>query len=444
MARFIADCQGGASQSRLGSLLKLGMVIGVVQAIVLALFALLAAGWLSAAFSIPPSFAQQFQSALTGSLLAVALGFVFTPIYQLLYASQRIDLINYVSIGTQALSTGVLVACLLRGFQIHSYALAAWAQTVSATLVVLYLARRLGILPRLAGCPTDWATLPSLARFSGNVMMASFGLQLIAIAPAIVINRLLGAAAMGDWAVGTKLIQLGAQLTCRIPNAAEPTLWELFAKGDKSQCSIRLCQTAQIASTVAILTAATLLSVNGNFVMLWSGSRVWWPWINDAMGAGIIVVSALAATWCMLPGITKKLGRMRYIYPAEGFFILGLLAVPAYVTGLASVLLAMLGSMLLTRSIYGLVRMKSDLDKPIAATLSSLRGPFVLAILVLPLAFGARMLLEGNTSWAALAASAAAGIAIYAGLAYAIAIPKDVKLHLHRFLSSTRRAVMKI
>jgi hypothetical protein len=135
---------------------------------------------------------------------------------------------------------------------------------------------------------------------------------------------------------------------------------------------------------------------------------------------------------------------MRYIYPAEGFFILGLLAVPAYVTSLASVLLAMLGSMLLTRSIYGLVRMKSDLDKPIAATLSSLRGPFVLAIVVLPLAFGARMLLEGNTSWAALAASSAAGIAIYAGLAYAIAIPKDVKLHLHRFLSSTHRAVMKI
>lgn len=441
IARFVVDCAQEANSDRLGSLLKLGMLVGLAQAVLLSLIALSGVGWLSTVFSIPPSFTGQFQTTLTASLLAVAVGFLFVPIHQLLYAGQRIDLVNYISIGTQGLSTAVLLLCLSGNLQIHSYAIATWVQTATGAVLAVYLTRKLGMLPNLAGCRTDWSTLPSLARFSGNVMVASLGLQLIAIAPALVINRILGAASMGDWTVGTRLIQLGAQLTARIPNAAEPTLWEIFAKGDKSRCALRLRHTAQIATTVGVLTGAIVLAANGNFVKLWSNEKVSWPLINDAMGAGIIIVSALAATLCMLPGITKRLGRMRYIYPAEGLIILGLLCVPYIVTQLATVLIAMLTSLVVVRLSYGVIRAMHDLNESLITLANSLRGPTLFGLIVLPTALVVRVMLTDNPSWLVLIVCTLAGLAVYAGLAYAISLPQDLKDQTRQFITSKLSSV---
>jgi len=436
IARFVVDCVQESNQQRLGSLLKLGIVVGFAQAIILSSLALSGVGWFSLLFSIPSHLTDPFQATLTASLLAVAFSFVFVPIHQLLYASQRIDLINYMSIGTQALSTAALLACLVMDIQIYSYALAAWVQVATAAFLAVYFCKRLRILPKFVGSPTEWSTLPSLARFSANVMVASLGLQLIAIAPALVINRILGAAAMGDWAVGTKLIQLGAQLTGRIPNAAEPTLWEIFARGEKAQCSLRLRHIAQIATTIAILTGAVILSANGNFVSLWSKGHVVWPWTNDAMGAGIIVVSALASSWCMLPGITKRLGRMKYIYPAEALLILGLLCVPSYITGLAVVLFGMLVSVIICRLSYGVSRVTSDLNESGRTLINTMRGPILFGMAALPAALMFRSALASNTSWLVLLSCTLAGAVCYAGLAYAIALPRDLKEQTNRLAAS--------
>lgn len=444
IARFFVDCEQETNTNRLGSLLKLGMVVGLLQAMVLSLIAWSAVGWLSTVFNIPQHFTDQFQTTLTASLLAVAFGFLFVPVHQLLYAGQRIDLINYMSIGTQGLSTAVLLLCLSLDVAIHSYAIAAWVQVATGAFLAVYFSSKLGILPRFVSCPMDWSTLPSLARFSGNVMVASLGLQLIAISPAIVINRILGAAAMGDWTVGTRLIQLGVQLTGRISNAAEPTLWELFARGEKSQCSLRLRHTAQIATTVAILTGAAVLSINGNFVILWSNGKVIWPLINDAMGAGIIIVSALASTWCMLPGITKRLGRMKYIYPAEGLLILGLLCVPYLVTELGFVLFAMLASLIVVRMSYGVSRAMNDLNESLKALIKSLRGPIVFGVAALPTALLVRAALASNTSWLVLITCTFAMAVVYGGLAYAIALPQDLKDQTSQLVASKINSMRRI
>jgi O-antigen/teichoic acid export membrane protein len=437
MARFVVDCVQAAESGRLASLLKLGLVVGVVQAIVLSLIVWATVSWLSAVFNIPTGFAEQFHSTVTASLLAVAFGFLFSPIQQLLYANQRIDLLNYTSIGTQALSTAVLLMCLVGDLQIYSYAISAWVQVATSAFLAVYFAKTLRILPKLAGQPTDWSILPSLARFSGNVMVASLGLQLIAIAPSLVINRILGAAAMGDWTVGTKLIQLGAQLTGRIPNAAEPTLWEIFARGDRSQCRLRLRHTAQIASSIALLTGATILSINANFVALWSNGKVVWPWTNDLLGAGYIAASAVAATWCMLPGITKRLGRMKYIYPAEGMMILGLLMVPFLVTSLAVVLGGMLTSLILLRLSYGAIRATTDLNESIATLVNALRGTLLFGLAVLPAAVIVRFSLQSNTSWLILMTSALAALFVYLAMAYYIALPPDLRRQSRQLIVSS-------
>ena len=440
VARFIVDFKNARDPTRLGSFMKTALIIGLVQAVVLLALAFFCPPVLAMVFNIPSGYMEQFKFTVLMVLCASAVGLALNPFHQLLYANQRIDLINYIAIASQGLATAALVIGLWNGFSLQSYVLAAWVGSLSGAAMVVSWSIWYGLCPPLKGLAPDWGVLPSLTRFSGNVMLASIGLQFIAIAPAIVINRLLGATAMGDWSVGTKLLQLGMQLTNRVSNAAEPTLWEIYARGQKQWCCSRLKQTVQISALIGGLIGAIFLSLNGNFVFLWSGGRVSWPWVNDFIGACMLIVSAMAATWCMLPGITKNLGRMRFIYPAEGLLILALLLLPALVTDAAVVLGGMLASMALIRLSYGIARCKSDLGESLGQLIVSVRRPLLFWLSLLPLAFAARYILAENTRWPIMILWAVAITLIFGGLSYAFGISASTKLEARGFFSSTPRS----
>jgi len=429
-ARFFVDYRNSNDPLRLGAFVKTVLIIGFVQGALLAALAFLSPVWLSHLFSIPSEYKAEFESVVFFVLLASSAGLALNPLQQLLYASQRIDLINYAGIIAQALGTVALIASLAGGLGLFSYAVAGWVGVITAGALSVFWVVRLGIFPPISGASCDWGVVPSLLRFSSNVMMATLGLQIIAIAPAVVINRLLGAASMGDWSVGTKLLQLGIQLTGRVSNAAEPSLWDIYGKGQKEWCSVRLIQLSQITTVVSAVIGAALLSFNGNFVGLWSGGKVCWPLQNDLLGAGLLIVVALGSTWCMLPGITKRLGIMSLIYPMEGLLVLCLLAAPTMITNLASILGGMLASMFLVRLGYGLLRLRSDLAMPFCSIVGSLKKPLFFWLCIMPLAMCIRSALDQNSSWGILAISALAGGASLIGMAYVFAIDAPEKKQL--------------
>lgn len=434
VARFIVDYRNRSDQTGLASFLKTAFIIGAAQGVLLLVLSIVFAPLLGSVFLIPENFERDFSAVAFWCLCSIAVGFVFNPIQQLLYASQRLDVINYIAICTQTIGTAALIVGLGAKLGLYAYAAAAWAVTVSGAVLAVFWSRRLGVVPSLAGTVPDWQVIPSLVRFSGNVMAASFGLQLIAIAPAVVINRLLGASAMGDWSVGTKLLQLGAQLTGRVSNAAEPTLWDIFSGGDKVRCRTRLNQTASLASAVATIIGALIVSLNGNFVYLWSGQLVRWPWENDLLGACWLAAAAFAASWCMLPGITKRLGFIKFIFPAEGMLILSLLLVPAVVSGLSSVLVAMLISVLLIRFTYGILRVAKDLGETPRGTILALARPLVFWSLAMAVALCFRWLLSANSSIFILVACGALCLGVYAAMAYGVAFTPAMRKDAMRFI----------
>jgi len=434
VARFIVDYRNRGDQAGLASFLKTAFIIGAAQGVLLLVLSIVFAPLLGSVFLIPENFERDFTAVAFWCLCAIAAGFVFNPIQQLLYASQRLDVINYTAICTQTIGTIVLIFGLGAKLGLYAYAAGAWAVTVSGAVLAVFWSKRFGVMPSLAGSAPDWKSFPSLIRFSGNVLAASFGLQLIAIAPAVVINRLLGASAMGDWSVGTKLLQLGAQLTGRVSNAAEPTLWEIFSAGDKERCRNRLNQTASLASTVATIIGAVILSLNGNFVYLWSGQLVRWPWVNDLLGACWLVAVAFAASWCMLPGITKRLGFMKIIFPLEGLIILSLLLIPAVVSGLSSVLVAMLISLLLVRFAYGMLRVAKDLGETSGGIIVALARPLFFWSLAMAVALFFRWTLSTNNSLFILVACGALCLGIYVAMAYAVALTPAMRKDALRFI----------
>jgi O-antigen/teichoic acid export membrane protein len=440
VARFLVDFKNSGNPSRLGAFMKIALIIGLVQGLILMVLALAAPTWLATVFRIPSDYLEPFKFVVFMVLCTSAIGLALNPFHQLLYASQRIDLINYTAIASQGLATAALVIGLWNGLSLHSYVLAAWVGSLSAAAMVVSWSIRHGICPPFRGLAPDWAILPSLLRFSGNVMFASIGLQLIAIAPAVVINRLLGAAAMGDWSVGTKLLQLGMQLTNRVSNAAEPTLWEIYSRGQNQWCCARLKQTTQISAVVAAMIGAIVLALNGNFVSLWSGEKVSWPWVNDLIGGCMLLVAAMASTWCMLPGITKQLGRMALVYPAEGLLVLALLLVPAYVTSAATVLGGMLASMALVRLSYGAARCRSDLGESVGRLIICVRRPLLFWLGLLPLALAVRYIIADNTRWQVMALGALVVTMLFGGLAYAFGLSASTKLEARGFFSRKSRS----
>jgi O-antigen/teichoic acid export membrane protein len=427
VARFIVDYKNAGDANRTGSFVKMVFFISCAQGLLVVIIAFVGTGWLGAVFDIPAEYLSEFRSVLAFGLLAVAVSFVFNPIQQLLYANQRIDLINYSTIASQACGTAVLAAALMNNCGLISYAIAGWATTATNVVFSCVTASRIHAIPAMGGVKPDWKALPELVRFSGNVMMATIGLQLIAIAPAVVINRLLGAAAMGDWSVGTKLMQLGLQLTGRVSNAAEPTLWEIYAAGEKHSCSDQIALTAQLSTLTAAIIGALLLSLNGNFVKLWSGGLVAWPWQNDFVSACLLIVAAMAGTWCMLPGITKRLGSMRFIYLTEGLLILSLLLVPSLVRSSLAILVGMLASLTACRLAFGIARVIKDLNQSARTVALSIRVPALFWIGMLPVALVVRALLSNNASWISFILGAAMSCIIFIGAAYFLAMPERAK-----------------
>jgi len=440
LARFFTDRRNNDQQ--VASLLKTAFLIGGCQASILLAIALTASPLMAVLFRIPGEYAGVFESVISWSLAAAAVGLVFNPVQQLLYASQRIDLINYIAIGAQTLGTVVLICALWVGCGVVSYAISAWSGALFIPAVAWFIAKKLSILPPLRGIAPDLAVLPALAKFSGNVMMASVGLQLIALAPALVINRILGVTYMADWTVGTKLLQFATQISGRISNAAEPTLWQIFSQGDHVRCGRRLIETSQLTATVATITGALLVALNGNFVSLWSGGRVGWPVINDLLGSAILWVAAFAVVWCMLPGITKRLGNLKFIYLSEGVLIISLLLVANLVNSLSDVLFGMLCALSLIRFTYGIARMNKDLNEHAYKLLISLVRPMACWVALMSVAAGIRIHLASNTSWIVFLFVAAAGTAIFTTAAYTFILPHELKQQSKKILqrASLRRA----
>jgi O-antigen/teichoic acid export membrane protein len=420
---------------------KTALLLGFIQAALLVVISIPSVGPLGQLFSIPGQYQSQFEVVVLWCLFSCALGFAFNPVQQLLYANQRIDIINYIAMGAQTSGALVLVWALISGYGLFSYVFSAWVTTLTGTVLAGVWCVRLGLMPSLRGAPFHFAVIPSLTRFSANVMMIMLGQQVIAIGPAVVINRLLGVGAMGDWSVGTKILQFSQQLVSRISNAAEPALWDIYTRGEREFCRERLVQACWLASSMATVLGALLLSLNGTFVRLWSGGLVTWPMFNDLLGAAILWVTAFSATWSMLPGITKRLGRVGFVPLIEGLIFLGLLMVPALVTGLNVVLVGTLASILMARFAYGAARMMMDLGESPTSLLRLLARPALFWVAAMPVAAAIRFVLAGDASWPLFLLAGFLGCACFPAMGYWFAFTSTMRQDIKDFIRQRLRPV---
>jgi hypothetical protein len=336
---------------------------------------------------IPAGDAGQFKLLVLLVAGTTGLGFPLRPISQLLWANQQIASMNGCSIAGAVVGSGVLLLGLWVGWGIYSFIASSWVGFVVTQAGYLYYVVKLRLLPKLRHATVSFSALKPLAGFSANVFVITVGIQLIALAPVLLITRKLGLLALADWTIGTRLVSFAIQLIGRIPNSSEPILWEMFVRGELPRLRQRLIELVLLSGSGAALFGAGIAAINVPFVTLWMAGKVQWLTAADIGLVMWVVVSINSVVFNMVSGTTKRLGRMKYVYLMEGGIMTGLAYLPFFrLRAYWQVVLVLLVFVSLFRLPYGLWRTWRDLQIPVSELAKALARTFGVTVLLLSLA----------------------------------------------------------
>jgi hypothetical protein len=101
---------------------------------------------------------------------------------------------------------------------------------------------------------------------------------------------------------------------------------------------------------------------NKPFVSLWTHGKISWALQNDLLLSIWMIVLALVHCHCSLPGITKQIGFMRYIYFLEGAAFLGVGSFVAARVGFSGMLTTSVLASLVFSCSYGIWRTMREFD----------------------------------------------------------------------------------
>ena len=437
MARFFTDYKENKDKRAYADFVKSLFVVGLIQAALFSVVVLAIISYLPGLMGIAAEQHRQFKILLLLQFATSAVSFPLRPLNQLLFSHQQIARVNGCYIVATLVNAAVLVSTLKLGWGIYSYIAANWIAFVVNQSGLLFYVLKLGLLPNLREARVSLTLLKPLAAFSSNVFMTSLGTQLINIAPGLLITRKLGVQALADWTVGTRLVLFVAQLIGRIPSASEPVFWEMFARQELARVRQRLLELVLLAGSAAALFGGSIAAINVPFVAFWMAARVQWFTATDIVLVLWVLVSIAAVVFNIVPGTTKHLGSMKFVYLLEGGIMVGLAYAPfVHFQAYWQVALALLVFECLFRFPYGLWRTWRDLAIPARVLANALGRTFGVAALLLCVA----VLLRNTTGhWTQITQIAINGL-IYCLVAlpvvYYVSLPLEPR---ERILQATLR-----
>lgn len=435
LGRFIADFKDDRNDPAYGVFLKSVFAIGWIQGAALFALGLAVIPWLPGMMDVGAEYAEVFKTLLRWQFAVVALGFPFRAFIQLLIANHQMAKVNGCSVASTVANALVLVLGLKSGWGIYAYVVAAWSGWLVMYAGVIYYVGRSGLLPRMRGARISLKVLKPLGEYSLSVFWIVLGTQLSLLAPTLLITRHLGLVALADWTVGTRVVLLAWQLIARIPTASEPAFWEMFTRQEFPRLRQRSMELLQVSGAIAGLLGAGIVAANVTFVSLWTSGRVQWHVAVDVTFVFWVALMTVMVCLNMTPGITKRLGRMKYVYLLEGG-ALAALAYQPYVRLQAywQVVLVLTVAVCLFRLPYGFVRTCTDLQIRGRELLKLVGRVCGVAVLLLVLAYSLRSAVAGLPLLLQFVSSAVAYALVAVPLIYLFGLPAEPKARLRAAL----------
>jgi O-antigen/teichoic acid export membrane protein len=401
-ARFLIDHKDNPEDGEYGSVLQTGQLVLFVQGVIIALAGCLLSPLLAQLLDIPPALRHSFvvltcwQSALLGATMATK------TLSHLLYAHQRLDVVNYSQPLGFAVMTVVLWIALRSGAAVYSVIWANAAGWLVGTVVLVVACLKLHLFP-----PHGAWGRPSLARFKGlfgfgkDMFLISLGEQLISASQTILISRTLGLEMVAVWSFGTKVFSMVWLVTRRILDFSIPPLAEMLVRKEYTQLRERFKAVTVVSALIGCLAAVLIVGCNTPFVTVWTHGRITWTAGKDVLLGVWLIVLSVRHCHVSFVGVTKDIRFMRFIFLLEGLVFVVLASLAARWAGLAGLIGSSVACSAGISGLYGLRRSSEYFGISLSEIAWNWLKPLRRALLALvPLTVAVCWLSEPLTDWA--------------------------------------------
>ncbi len=319
VSRLLIDHKDRRDGEVYGSMILTGWLVSVVQGTVIWIAGTAAAPVLAGLLDIPPELNAEFVRLLRWYCLSVALGFGLRIFNQVLYAHQRIDMINGIQIAALPVGFALQWILFFVGQGVFSLVWSNLAATVGSSLAVTAACWRLGLLPK-AGCwgRSSGRHFLEMLTYGKDLFLIALGGQLINASQTMIITRMLGLEMAARWAIGTKMFSLITLTIWRIWDVSAPAFSEMIVRAETNILRERYKATTTLTASLSGFAAVIYVLCNTPFVAVWTHGKIdWFPTADVLLGLWMIVTGVMRCHNTLVM-VTKQIHFMRYVYFLEG------------------------------------------------------------------------------------------------------------------------------
>jgi O-antigen/teichoic acid export membrane protein len=358
-SRILIDHKDDRAHEKYYSLIATGILVAVVQSFLVFAIGALAASFLPDYLNISPAFKQDFGTLLLWQSGITAFSFLSRTFINILYAHQRLDIVNYISVLFFLINYCVLWFAFMLNMGLSSFV---WANFASflATGILYYLGCGwLGFLPHLSNL-----TRPTLKQFVSifhygrDLFLVGVGTQLIIGSQAIILARYVNLETAALWTVGTRAFNILCQIIWRIFDSSAPSLAEMIVRDEDERLRIRYRSIVVLTISLSAFGAVSFSFCNDTFMQLWTKGKMSWSTSIDVLLGIWLILSAVIHVYNGLALLTKEIGFMRWIYFLEGAFFVVLASWQVQLSGIAGMILISLISSVIFSLLYGIYRVR--------------------------------------------------------------------------------------
>ncbi|MGA2604769.1 MAG: oligosaccharide flippase family protein [Verrucomicrobiia bacterium] len=401
-ARFLIDHKDHPEDGQYGSVLLTGQLVLFVQGLIIVLGGCLLSPLLAELLNIPPALRHSFvvltcwQSAFLGATMTTK------TLSHMLYAHQRLDVVNYSQPLGYVLMTVVLWISLRRGAAVYSVIWANAAGWLVGTTVLVVACLKLRLFPpQGAWGHASVARFKQMFGFGKDMFLISLGEQLISASQTILISRGLGLEMVAIWSVGIKVFSMVRLVTSRILDSSIPPLAEMLVRKEHAQLRERFKAVTVVSALIGSLAAALIVACNTPFVTFWTHGRITWTTGKDVLLGVWLMVLAVRHCHADLVGVTKDIRFMRFIFLLEGLVFVVLASFAERWAGLAGLIGSSIACTVGISGLYGMWRSGEYFGVSLWEVAWNWLKPLRRALLVLvPLVIAVYVPTEPLTEWA--------------------------------------------
>jgi O-antigen/teichoic acid export membrane protein len=401
-ARFLIEHKDHPERGEYGSVLQTGQLVLFVQGMIVVVAGSVLSPLLAEVLGIPPALRHSFvvltcwQSALLGATLATK------TLNHLLYAHQRLDMVNYSQPLGFVVMTVALWVALRNGSGVFSVIWANAAGWLVGTTILIIACVKLHLFPpRGAWGRASVARFKELFGFGKDMFLISLGEQLISASQTILISRGLGLEMVAAWSIGTKVFSMVWLVTRRILDFSVPPLAEMLVRKEYTLLRERFRAVTVVSALIGSLAAVLIAACNTPFVFVWTHGKITWTTGKDILLGAWLIALAVRHCHISLVGVTKDIRFMRFIFIVEGLIFVVIASVAERWAGLAGLIGSSVACTVGISGLFGMWRSSEYFGISLWEVAWNWLKPLRRALLALvPLTVAVCWLTEPLTEWA--------------------------------------------